>query len=238
MEKLDLLYEGKGKKLYATNDDLKIISEFKDDLTAFNAQKKGNEKGKGSLNCQISTIIFKLLEQNGIKTHFIESLDENSMLCKRVQIIPLEVVVRNVATGSLTKRLGITEGQKLDFPIVEFYYKNDALNDPLVNDEHCKIMGIIDSNESAEFIKKTARKVNEILVDFFAKANLRLIDFKVEFGRDEKGAILLADEISPDSCRLWDKDSNKKMDKDIFRQSLGNVSDAYKEVLARMQSVK
>lgn len=238
MEKLDLLYEGKGKKLYATNDDLKIISEFKDDLTAFNAQKKGNEKGKGSLNCQISTIIFKLLEQNGIKTHFIESLDENSMLCKRVQIIPLEVVVRNVATGSLTKRLGITEGQKLDFPIVEFYYKNDALNDPLVNDEHCKIMGIIDSDESAEFIKKTARKVNEILVEFFAKANLRLIDFKVEFGRDEKGAILLADEISPDSCRLWDKDSNKKMDKDIFRQSLGNVSDAYKEVLARMQSVK
>ena len=238
MEKLDLLYEGKGKKLYATNDDLKIISEFKDDLTAFNAQKKGNEKGKGSLNCQISTIIFKLLEQNGIKTHFIESLDENSMLCKKVQIIPLEVVVRNVATGSLTKRLGITEGQTLDFPIVEFYYKNDALNDPLVNDEHCKIMGIIDSDESAEFIKKTARKVNEILVEFFAKANLRLIDFKVEFGRDEKGAILLADEISPDSCRLWDKDSNKKMDKDIFRQSLGNVSDAYKEVLARMQSVK
>ncbi len=238
MEKLDLLYEGKGKKLYATNDDLKIISEFKDDLTAFNAQKKGNEKGKGSLNCQISTIIFKLLEQNGIKTHFIESLNENSMLCKKVQIIPLEVVVRNVATGSLTKRLGITEGQKLDFPIVEFYYKNDALNDPLVNDEHCKIMGIIDDDKSAEFIKKTARKVNEILVDFFAKANLRLIDFKVEFGRDEKGEILLADEISPDSCRLWDKDSNKKMDKDIFRQSLGNVSDAYKEVLARMQSVK
>lgn len=238
MEKLDLLYEGKGKKLYATNDDLKIISEFKDDLTAFNAQKKGNEKGKGSLNCQISTIIFKLLEQNGIKTHFIESLDENSMLCKKVQIIPLEVVVRNVATGSLTKRLGITEGQRLDFPIVEFYYKNDALNDPLVNDEHCKIMGIIDDDKSAEFIKKTARKVNEILVDFFAKANLRLIDFKVEFGRDEKGEILLADEISPDSCRLWDKDSNKKMDKDIFRQSLGNVSDAYKEVLARMQSVK
>ncbi len=238
MEKLDLLYEGKGKKLYATNDDLKIISEFKDDLTAFNAQKKGNEKGKGSLNCQISTIIFKLLEQNGIKTHFIESLDENSMLCKRVQIIPLEVVVRNVATGSLTKRLGITEGQKLDFPIVEFYYKNDALNDPLVNDEHCKIMGIIDDDKSTEFIKKTARKVNEILVEFFAKANLRLIDFKVEFGRDEKGDILLADEISPDSCRLWDKDSNKKMDKDIFRQSLGTVSDAYKEVLARMQSVK
>ena len=238
MEKLDLLYEGKGKKLYATDNDLQIISEFKDDLTAFNALKKGNEKGKGSLNCQISTIAFKLLEQNGIKTHFIKSLDENSMLCKKVQIIPLEVVVRNVATGSLTKRLGIADGKTLDFPIVEFYYKNDELNDPLVNDEHCKIMGIIDSDETADFLKTTARKINSVLVEFFAKANLRLIDFKVEFGRDENGEILLADEISPDGCRLWDKDSNKKMDKDIFRQSLGNVSEAYKEVLARIQSVK
>ncbi len=238
MKKLELLYEGKGKKLYATDNDLQIISEFKDDLTAFNAQKKGNEKGKGSLNCQISTIAFKLLEQNGIKTHFIESLDENSMLCKKVKIIPLEVVVRNVATGSLTKRLGIDEGRKLDFPIVEFYYKNDELNDPLVNDEHCKIMGIIDSYETAEFLKKTARKINSVLVEFFAKANLRLIDFKVEFGRDENGEILLADEISPDGCRLWDKNSNKKMDKDIFRQSLGSVSEAYKEVLSRIQSVK
>ena len=238
MKKLELLYEGKGKKLYATDNDLQIISEFKDDLTAFNAQKKGNEKGKGSLNCQISTIAFKLLEQNGIKTHFIESLDENSMLCKRVKIIPLEVVVRNVATGSLTKRLGIDEGKKLDFPIVEFYYKNDELNDPLVNDEHCKIMGIIDSDETADFLKTTARKINSVLVEFFAKANLRLIDFKVEFGRDENGEILLADEISPDGCRLWDKNSNKKMDKDIFRQSLGSVSEAYKEVLSRIQSVK
>lgn len=238
MKKLELLYEGKGKKLYATDNDLQIISEFKDDLTAFNAQKKGNEKGKGSLNCQISTIAFKLLEQNGIKTHFIESLNENSMLCKRVKIIPLEVVVRNVATGSLTKRLGIDEGKKLDFPIVEFYYKNDELNDPLVNDEHCKIMGIIDSDETAEFLKTTARKINSVLMEFFAKANLRLIDFKVEFGRDENGEILLADEISPDGCRLWDKNSNKKMDKDIFRQSLGSVSEAYKEVLSRIQSVK
>ncbi len=238
MKKLELLYEGKGKKLYTTDNDLQIISEFKDDLTAFNAQKKGNEKGKGSLNCQISTIAFKLLEQNGIKTHFIESLDENSMLCKRVKIIPLEVVVRNVATGSLTKRLGIDEGKKLDFPIVEFYYKNDELNDPLVNDEHCKIMGIIDSDETADFLKTTARKINSVLVEFFAKANLRLIDFKVEFGRDENGEILLADEISPDGCRLWDKNSNKKMDKDIFRQSLGSVSEAYKEVLSRIQSVK
>lgn len=238
MEKLSLLYEGKGKKLYETKDNLKVIAEFKDDLTAFNALKKGNEKGKGSLNCQISSIIFNLLERNGIKTHYISTLDANSMLCKKVQIIPLEVVVRNVATGSLTKRLGIKEGIKLDFPLVEFYYKNDALNDPIVNDEHCKIMGILDSDESAEIIKSTARKVNAILLDFFNKANLRLIDFKIEFGRDENGEILLADEISPDSCRLWDKDSDKKMDKDIFRQSLGSVSEAYKEVLERMQDIK
>lgn len=238
MEKLSLLYEGKGKKLYETQDNLKVIAEFKDDLTAFNALKKGNEKGKGSLNCQISSIIFNLLEQNGIKTHYISTLNANSMLCKKVQIIPLEVVVRNVATGSLTKRLGIQEGIKLDFPLVEFYYKNDALNDPIVNDEHCKIMGILDSDESAEIIKSTARKVNAILLDFFNKANLRLIDFKIEFGRDENGEILLADEISPDSCRLWDKDSDKKMDKDIFRQSLGSVSEAYKEVLERMQDIK
>lgn len=238
MEKLSLLYEGKGKKLYETKDNLKVIAEFKDDLTAFNALKKGNEKGKGSLNCQISSIIFNLLEQNGIKTHYISTLNANSMLCKKVQIIPLEVVVRNVATGSLTKRLGIKEGIKLDFPLVEFYYKNDALNDPIVNDEHCKIMGILDSDESAEIIKSTARKVNAILLDFFNKANLRLIDFKIEFGRDENGEILLADEISPDSCRLWDKDSDKKMDKDIFRQSLGSVSEAYKEVLERMQDIK
>lgn len=238
MEKLSLLYEGKGKKLYETTDNLKVIAEFKDDLTAFNALKKGNEKGKGSLNCQISSIIFNLLEQNGIKTHYISTLDANSMLCKKVQIIPLEVVVRNVATGSLTKRLGISEGTKLDFPLVEFYYKNDALNDPIVNDEHCKIMGILDSDESSEIIKSTARKVNAILLDFFNKANLRLIDFKIEFGRDGSGEILLADEISPDSCRLWDKDSDKKMDKDIFRQSLGSVSEAYKEVLERMQDIK
>lgn len=238
MEKLALLYEGKGKKLYETNDSLKVIAEFKDDLTAFNALKKGNEKGKGSLNCHISSIIFELLEKEGIKTHFIEMIDSHSMLCKKVQIIPLEVVVRNVATGSLTKRLGISEGKKLDFPLVEFYYKNDSLNDPIVNDEHCKIMGILDSDESASKIKKIARKVNEILLDFFYKADLRLIDFKIEFGRDEFGEILLADEISPDSCRLWDKNSDKKMDKDIFRQSLGTVSEAYKEVLQRMQNIK
>lgn len=237
MEKLALLYEGKGKKLFKTSDDLKVIAEFKDDLTAFNAQKKGNEKGKGALNCQISAIIFELLAQHGIATHFIKMLDSANILCKKVQIIPLEVVVRNIATGSLTSRLGIAEGSALAFPLVEFYYKNDALNDPLVNDEHCKIMGI--ANEAVlEVLKATARKVNALLVEFFAKANLRLVDFKIEFGIDENGEILLADEISPDSCRLWDKNSNQKMDKDIFRQSLGNVSEAYSEVLARITNDK
>lgn len=235
MEKLALLYEGKGKKLYESKDSNSVIAEFKDDLTAFNAEKKGSESGKGSLNCQISSIIFTLLEQNGIKTHFIKMLDSSNMLCKKVKIIPLEVVIRNVATGSLSKRLGIKEGEKLAFPLVEFYYKNDELSDPILNDEHCKIMGILSDDKDIAFIKEIARKINEILLEFFIQRNLRLIDFKIEFGRDNNGDIILADEISPDSCRLWDKDSNKKMDKDIFRQNLGNVKDAYQEVLNRIK---
>lgn len=235
MEKLALLYEGKGKKLYESKDSNNVIAEFKDDLTAFNAEKKGSESGKGSLNCQISSIIFTLLEQNGIKTHFIKMLDSSNMLCKKVKIIPLEVVIRNVATGSLSKRLGIKEGEKLAFPLVEFYYKNDELSDPILNDEHCKIMGILSDDKDIAFIKDIARKINDILLEFFIQRNLRLIDFKIEFGRDNNGDIILADEISPDSCRLWDKDSNKKMDKDIFRQNLGNVKDAYQEVLNRIK---
>lgn len=235
MEKLTLLYEGKGKKLYATEDSTKVISEFKDDLTAFNAEKKGKEAGKGSLNCQISSIIFTLLEKQGIKTHFIKMLDSSNMLCQKVKIIPLEVVVRNVATGSLSKRLGIKEGEKLAFPLVEFYYKDDALGDPILNDEHCKIMGILDNDNDIAFIKDTARKINKILIDFFIQKDIKLIDFKIEFGRDKNNNILLADEISPDSCRLWDKNTNKKMDKDIFRQNLGNVKDAYQEILNRIK---
>ncbi|RDU62090.1 phosphoribosylaminoimidazolesuccinocarboxamide synthase [Helicobacter sp. MIT 14-3879] len=235
MEKLTLLYEGKGKKLYTTNDANRVIAEFKDDLTAFNAHKKGSEAGKGSLNCQISSILFKLLEKNNIKTHFVEMLDCYNMLCKKVKIIPLEVVVRNIATGSLTKRLGIKDGEKLKFPLVEFYYKNDLLNDPILNDEHCKIINIVDNDKDINYIKDYARKINDILISFFMEKNLKLVDFKIEFGRDENNEIILSDEISPDSCRLWDKDTNKKMDKDIFRQSLGNVSDAYKEVLNRIK---
>ncbi len=236
MEKYKLLYEGKGKKLYSTEDSELIIAEFKDDLTAFNAQKKGSESGKGSLNCQISTHIFQLLATHKIKSHFVKILDSNNMLCKKVKIIPLEVVVRNIATGSLTKRLGIEEGKKLPFTLVEFYYKNDALNDPLINDEHCKIMDILQNECDISHIKQCARTINDILVKFFDERDIVLVDFKIEFGRTQNGEIILADEISPDSCRLWDKHTNKKMDKDIFRQGLGDVMSAYKEVFSRMKA--
>lgn len=235
MDKKQLIYEGKGKKLYKTSDENLLIAEFKDDLTAFNAQKKSSEVGKGSLNCQISSLIFKLLNQNGIDNHFVKQLDENNMLCRVVKIIPLEVVVRNVATGSLTKRLGIKDGTKLPFSLVEFYYKDDALGDPIINDEHCKIMGILDNDDDIKYIKDVARKVNTILIDFFDTKNVRLIDFKIEFGIDSNNKIILADEISPDSCRLWDKESNKKMDKDVFRENLGSVVDAYQEILNRIK---
>lgn len=236
MNKVKMLYEGKGKKLYSTNENSVLVAEFKDDLTAFNAEKKGSESGKGDLNCKISSFLFQLLEKNGIKTHFIEQIDSRNILCKEVQIIPIEVVTRNVATGSLSKRLGISEGQILPFALVEFYYKDDALGDPLINDEHCKILNITQDDSELEFLKSKARKINTILKDFFDSKNLRLIDFKLEFGKDTQGNIILADEISPDSCRFWDKDTNEKLDKDRFRQDLGNVKLAYEEVLKRILS--
>ncbi len=237
----NMFYEGKGKRLYKTSNDSEILAEFKDDLTAFNAQKKSSEDGKGVLNCQISTQIFKLLESCNIKTHFIESIHDKYMLCKRVDIIPIEVVVRNVATGSLSKRLGIKESLVIkDTPLgkslVEFYYKDDSLNDPIITDSHCLLMNIASSKE-IEVLKDLALRVNEVLKEYFDKANLKLIDFKLEFGRDSNNDILLADEISPDSCRLWDKETNEKMDKDIFRQNLGNVTTAYKEVLSRLSNI-
>lgn len=236
MNKVKMLYEGKGKKLYATNENGVLVAEFKDDLTAFNAEKKGSESGKGDLNCKISSFLFQLLEKNDIKTHFIEQIDSRNILCKEVQIIPIEVVTRNVATGSLSKRLGISDGQILPFALVEFYYKDDALGDPLINDEHCKILNITQDDSELEFLKSEARKINAILKDFFDSKNLRLIDFKLEFGKDTQGNIILADEISPDSCRFWDKDTNEKLDKDRFRQDLGNVKLAYEEVLRRILS--
>ncbi len=238
----NLLYEGKGKKLYKTQIKDTLLAAFKDDLTAFNAQKKGSEVGKGSLNCQISTQIFMLLESHNVHTHFIQTLQDKYMLCRQLTIIPIEVVVRNIATGSLSKRLGIAESldiktTPLGTPLVEFYYKDDSLNDPIITDSHCLLMGIANNNEIAK-LKDLALQVNKILQEYFDKASLRLIDFKLEFGRDNKGNILLADEISPDSCRLWDKQTNKKMDKDIFRQNLGNVTSAYQEVLSRLVEIK
>ncbi len=233
MRKLDLLYEGKGKRLFNCEDEDLLISEFKDDLTAFNAQKKGSEEGKGMLNCQISTELFKLLEENSIKTHLVETISDKEQLVKKVDIIPLEVVVRNIATGSLTKRLGIREGIVLPFALVEFYYKDDDLGDPLLNDEHCLLLDIANESELKE-LKILGKKINKILKNFFLERDLKLVDFKVEFGKDGNGNILLADEISPDSCRFWDVNTNEKMDKDRFRQGLGNVKVAYEEVLKRI----
>ena len=234
MQKEAMLYEGKGKKLFATSDENVVIAEFKDDLTAFNAEKKGAESGKGALNCQISSLLFELLAKNGVESHYIKRLNDIDMLCKKVSIIPIEVVVRNIATGSLTKRLGISEGSVLPFALVEFYYKDDALGDPIINDEHCKILGLVKEQSELEVLKAEARKVNEILRDFFDKRGLKLVDFKLEFGRDKDSKIILADEISPDSCRFWDKQTNQKLDKDRFRQNLGSVKVAYEEVLKRI----
>jgi len=234
VEKKELLYEGKGKRLYKSDDENVLVCEFKDDLTAFNAQKIGNEEGKGALNCKISTQIFRILEKHGIKTHLIETIDDATQLVKKVSIIPLEVVVRNIATGSLTKRLGLEDGKKLPFALVEFYYKDDELNDPLVNDEHCLMMSLVKSESDLEELKRLGREINSILKKFFEERGLNLVDFKVEFGTDAVGNILLSDEISPDSCRFWDIKTNEKLDKDRFRQDLGGVKMAYEEVLRRI----
>lgn len=237
MEKLEIIYEGKGKKMWSVkgHDDL-LIAEFKDDLTAFNAEKKGSESGKGALNNKISTALFKLLKSKGIETALVETINDTEQVVKKCKIIPLEVVVRNIATGSLSKRLAIKEGTVLPFTLVEFYYKDDALGDPLVNDEHCIIMDLVKSENDLDRLKHLGREINSILFPFFKEKGLKLVDFKIEFGVDKDGNILLADEISPDSCRFWDAITNEKMDKDRFRQDLGSVKVAYEEVLRRILS--
>lgn len=234
MKQGELLYEGKGKKLFLTDDENLLISEFKDDLTAFNAEKRGNESGKGALNCKISTQLFKLLEEHGLQTHLVKTLDDTHQLVKKVSIIPIEVVVRNIATGSLSKRLGIKDGTVLPFTLVEFYYKDDSLGDPILNDEHCLMLNLVKSESDLEELKRLGREINSVMKGFFADRKLKLVDFKVEFGVDAEGNILLADEISPDSCRFWDMDTNEKLDKDRFRQGLGSVKVAYEEVLKRI----
>jgi len=233
---MELLYEGKAKKIYKTENPNEVICEFKDSLTAFNGEKASSETGKGALNCAITTLIFEALEKEGIPTHLIKQIDETKQLVKKVDIIPIEVVVRNIAAGSLSKRLGLKEGEKLPFTIVEFYYKNDELNDPLINDDHAMILNLVSSRYELDLLRDYGRKINDFLVKFFDKIGLILVDFKVEFGKSAEGNIILADEITPDSCRLWDKKTGKKMDKDLFRFDLGDIKEAYTEVLQRLKS--
>jgi phosphoribosylaminoimidazole-succinocarboxamide synthase len=235
---MKLLYEGKAKKIYETDNKNEVICEFKDSLTAFNGEKKDEESGKGALNCAITTLIFEALEKEGIPTHLIKQIDETKQLVKKVDIILIEVVIRNIVAGSLTKRIGLKEGEKLPFTIVEFYYKNDELNDPLINDDHAMVLKLVDSKKELDLLREYGLKINKFLSEFFDKVGLTLVDFKIEFGKDENGKILLADEITPDSCRLWDKKTGKKLDKDLFRFDLGDIKEAYSEVLNRLKDVK
>jgi phosphoribosylaminoimidazole-succinocarboxamide synthase len=234
MEKRELLYEGKAKRLFLTDDENLVISEFKDDLTAFNGEKKSSEAGKGALNNKISTELFKLLEKNNIPTHFVEMLDDNHMLHKKADVILIEVIVRNIATGSLTRNLGIEDGTVLPFTLVEFDYKNDDLGDPKLNDQHALILGLVDYQDELDKLRRMARQINDILKPYFADKGLNLVDFKLEFGKDKDGNIILVDEISPDNCRFWDMQSGEKMDKDRFRQGLGGLKVAYEQVLNRI----
>jgi phosphoribosylaminoimidazole-succinocarboxamide synthase len=234
MEKRELLYEGKAKKIWSTDDENLVISEFKDDLTAFNGEKKSSEAGKGALNNKISTELFKLLDENGIPTHFVKMLDDNHMLHKKADVILIEVIVRNIATGSLSRNLGIEDGKVLPFTLVEFDYKNDELGDPKLNDQHALILGLVDFQDELDKLRRMARQVNDILKPYFAEKGLNLVDFKLEFGKDSSGNIILVDEISPDNCCFWDIESGEKMDKDRFRQGLGGLTVAYEQVLNRI----
>ena len=229
MEKLEKLYEGKAKILYKTSDPDLLIQYFKDDASAFDGKKKGTIVDKGVMNNHMSTRIFEYLEDNGVKTHFVKNLNDREMLVKSLKIIPVEVVLRNVAAGSLCKRLGIEEGREFnEQPILEFFYKSDPLGDPMINECHVDIFGWA-TKEEVEILKSEGLKVNKLMVDFFKERKIRLVDFKVEFGR-HNGEVLLGDEISPDGCRLWDWDTNEKMDKDRFRFNLGSVEEKYQQV--------
>lgn len=232
MKKLGQLYEGKAKKVFATDDPDIVIVDYKDDATAFNGLKKGTIAGKGVINNRMSNMMFKLMEQHGIPTHLVEELSDRETAVKKVQIVPLEVIIRNTAAGSFSKRYGVPEGKKLPVTVLEFSYKNDDLGDPLINDYHALAMELA-TPEEIDTIKKMAFKVNEVMKEFFKSLNIDLIDFKLEFGRF-KGQIILADEISPDTCRFWDMTTGEKLDKDRFRRDMGGVEDAYKEVFARL----
>ena len=235
MEKKEQLYEGKAKKVFATDDPNLVIVSYKDDATAFNGEKKGTIAGKGAINNVMSNHMFQLLEQQGVPTHFVEQLSDRETLVKKVSIVPLEVIVRNISAGSFAKRYGVKEGIVFDEPTFELSYKNDDLGDPLMNDYHAIALKLA-TREEIELIKSMTFKVNEVMKQYFDTLNVTLVDFKLEFGKTADGQIVLADEISPDTCRLWDKTTGEKLDKDRFRRDMGGVEEAYQEIMKRVMS--
>ena len=235
MQKKDFIYEGKAKQVYSTYDENLVIIHYKDDATAGNGVKKGTIKDKGIINNKITAKLFSVLEKNGIRTHFKEMLNERDQLCEKLEIVPLEVIVRNVITGSMAKRVGIADGTIPKTTIFEICYKNDEYGDPLINDYHAVAMGLATFDE-LKYIYETTSKINDLLKKVFDEEGITLVDFKIEFGKNSKGEILLADEITPDTCRLWDKATGKKLDKDRFRQDLGGIEEAYIEILNRLEA--
>ncbi len=233
MKKLEQLYEGKAKKVYATDDPNLVMVDYKDDATAFNGLKKGTIENKGVVNNKVSNFLMQMLEKHGIPTHFVEQVSDRETIVKKVEIVKLEVIVRNIAAGSLSKRLGIPEGTKLASTVLEYSYKDDDLGDPMINDYHALAMGVC-TREELDEIAAYAFKINEILTEYLKQFKIELIDFKLEFGRDSQGKIILADEISPDTCRFWDSETGEKLDKDRFRRDMGGVEDAYAEILKRL----
>ena len=233
MEKKEQLYEGKAKKVFATDDPNLVIVDYKDDATAFNGEKKGTIAGKGAINNVMSNHMFQLLEQQGVPTHFVEQLSDRETVVKKVSIVPLEVIVRNISAGSFAKRYGVKEGIVFDEPTFELSYKNDDLGDPLMNEYHAIALKLA-TREEIELIKSMTFKVNEVMKQYFDTLNVTLVDFKLEFGKTADGKIVLADEISPDTCRLWDKTTGEKLDKDRFRRDMGGVEEAYQEIMNRV----
>lgn len=233
MEKVKLMYEGKAKKVYSTENDNYYIVSYKDDATAFNGLKKGTIAGKGVINNRMSNFLMKMLEKNGVPTHFVEEINERDTVVKKVSIVPLEVIIRNISAGSFSKKYGVEEGIVFDEPTIEFSYKNDELGDPLLNSYHALALKLA-TKEEIETIKSMAFKIDALLIEYFKKLNIDLVDFKLEFGRLADGTIVLADEISPDTCRLWDSTTHEKLDKDRFRRDMGGVEDAYNEVMRRL----
>lgn len=234
---MTLLYEGKAKRIFSTNQENELRVEYKDEVTAGNGAKKDTMAGKGRLSNQITSIIFKYLQENGIESHFIKQLSETEQLVKPVKIIPLEVVVRNIASGSITKRLGFENGEVFRESLVEFFYKNDALNDPLITDDHIKLLNIA-TDKDIETLKTKALEINQVLKKLMDAMNLKLVDFKIEFGKTETGQILLADEISPDTCRIWDKATNANFDKDVYRNNTGSLIETYQIFLNKLEDLK